>query len=54
MAQDVTVTPSNSPYVVPSPSITYGQVIIKPGGILTCPQPTTVTCDKLEKDTTLA
>lgn len=54
MAQDINVTPSNSPYVVPSPSVTYGTVTIQPGGYLTFPQPTTLTCDTLAKSTTLA
>jgi hypothetical protein len=52
--QNIVVTPSNSPYVVPSPSVTYGHVTIQPGGFLTFPQPTTMTCDTLEKSATLA
>lgn len=51
---DIVVTPSNSPYVIPSPSATYGSVTIQPGGFITLPNPTTVTCDTLEKSTQLA
>jgi hypothetical protein len=54
MPQDINVTPSNSPYVVPSPTVTYGKVTIHPGGFLTLPQPTTLTCDTLEKSTQAA
>ncbi|HEX3351122.1 MAG TPA: hypothetical protein VHS58_23750 [Acetobacteraceae bacterium] len=52
--QDIVVTPTNSPYVVPSPSATYGHVTIQPGGLLVFPQPTTMTCDTLEKSVALA
>jgi hypothetical protein len=54
MAQNITVTPSNSPFTVPSPSVTYGSVTIQPGGYLVFPQPTTLTCDSLVKSTQLA
>ena len=54
MPQDITVSPSNSPYSVPAPSVTYGSVTIQPGGYLVFPQPTTMTCDSLIKSAELA
>jgi hypothetical protein len=53
-APDINVTPSNSPYAVPAPSVTYGTVTISMGGYLIFPQPTTMTCDTLQKSATLA
>ena len=51
MADNITVNPSNSPYVVPSPSAQYGTVTIDPGGILQFSSPTTMQVDTLVKDT---
>ena len=54
MSQNIVVTPSNSPYVIPSPSASYGSVTIQPGGYITLPNATTLTCDTLEKSVQLA
>lgn len=53
MAEDITVTPGNSPYDVPAPSKAYGKVTILVGGYLNFPQATTMTCDTLEKSAQL-
>jgi hypothetical protein len=54
MANNIVVDPGNSPYNVPAPSVTYDSVTIKPGGTLSFPQATTMTCTTLVKSVSQA
>jgi hypothetical protein len=40
---DITVTPQNSPYPIPSPTANYGTVTLRTGGFLAIETQTTVT-----------
>jgi hypothetical protein len=47
--QSITVSPSNSPYFLPAPSVSYDTVTIQPGGYIVVNVQTTVTIATLTK-----
>ena len=49
MANDITINTSNSPYMIPGPTATFGTVTVAQGGFMYLEQPTTLTITKLTR-----